>query len=167
MVLLEYNNDVHKLLIQALPIIIVWNLWKNRCSAKYAGKSSSTSRVKFLIFKDIYHLLSTTYPYIQWPSNWKDLFNMIENCNHELKTTKVSWIKPPADYLKLNTDGSALGNPGKIGGGGILRNNQGTLIYAFTVPLGVGTNNQAELQAALFGITWCVQQGHRKIILEI
>ncbi|XP_049348975.1 uncharacterized protein LOC125813529 [Solanum verrucosum] len=46
---------------------------------------------------------------------------------------------------KLNTDGSALNNPGKIGGGGILRDSNGTIIYAFAIPLGEGTNNQVEI----------------------
>lgn len=69
--------------------------------------------------------------------------------------------------MKLNTDGSALDNPRKIGGGGILRDYQGKMIYAFVIPLGIGTNNQAEIQATTFGINWCVQHGYNKIIMEV
>lgn len=75
---------------------------------------------------------------------------MMDSCSHEIRITTVTWTKPPTDTHKLNTDGSALTNPGKIGGGGILRDAQGNLIYAFAVPLGNGTNNQAEIQAATF-----------------
>ncbi|KAG5624777.1 hypothetical protein H5410_009995 [Solanum commersonii] len=60
----EYKNEVQRLLIQ-LPLIILWNLWKNRCAAKYGTMQSNTARVKFLILKDAIHLLSTDYPYIQ------------------------------------------------------------------------------------------------------
>ncbi|KAG5605832.1 hypothetical protein H5410_027324 [Solanum commersonii] len=35
----------------------------------------------------------------------------------ESKSRQVSWEKPPPNTLKINTDGSALNNPGKIGGG--------------------------------------------------
>ncbi|WMV30192.1 hypothetical protein MTR67_023577 [Solanum verrucosum] len=68
---------------------------------------------------------------------------------------------------KLNTDGSALNNPGKIGGGGILRDSNGTIIYAFAIPLGEGTNNQVEVQAASYGLNWCIQHGYQNIILEV
>jgi len=67
----------------------------------------------------------------------------------------------------LNTDGSALVNPGMIGGGGILRDQAGDVIFAFTVPLGTGTNNQAEVQAAVFGLNWCYQHGYRKVVVEV
>ena len=33
--------------------------------------------------------------------------------------------RPPDPFIKLNTDGSALGNPGLAGAGGLLRNNSG------------------------------------------
>ena len=56
---------------------------------------------------------------------------------------------------------------GKIGGGGILRDHQGKLIYAFSVPFGFGTNNLAELQAATYGLYWCEQHGYKRIELEV
>ncbi|XP_015075596.1 uncharacterized protein LOC107019726 [Solanum pennellii] len=60
---LEHSNEVKKLVIKLLPVIIIWNLWKNRCTAKYGAKQSNTARVKFLIIKDFTHLLNTAYPY--------------------------------------------------------------------------------------------------------
>ncbi|KAH0692184.1 hypothetical protein KY285_019281 [Solanum tuberosum] len=41
------------------------------------------------------------------------------------------------------------------------------MIYAFAIPLGMGTNNQAEAQAASYGLYWCVNHGYRNIILEV
>ena len=37
----------------------------------------------------------------------------------------IRWSKPEAGWLKLNTDGSSLGNPGLAGGGGLIRNDEG------------------------------------------
>ena len=37
----------------------------------------------------------------------------------------VRWERPGQGKLKLNTDGSAQGNSGLAGGGGILRDDQG------------------------------------------
>ncbi|WMV08066.1 hypothetical protein MTR67_001451 [Solanum verrucosum] len=127
----EHKNAVQKLFLHSLPIITCWNLWKNRCSAKYGGKKSSIIKVKFLIQKDIIMLLHIAFPYLQWP----------EAC--------------------------AMNNPGKIGGGGILRDHQGNMRYAFSIPLGIGSNNFTETLAAQQGIYWCVQHGFKKIIREV
>jgi len=91
----------------------------------------------------------------------------MEACKHETTITQVNWKTPPTDIFKLNTDGSAMNNSGKIGGGGILRDHQGNMIYAFSIPLGIGSNNLAETLAAQQGIYWCVQHGFKKIILEV
>lgn len=153
--------------MQATPIIICWNLWKNRCAKKYGDKRSNTSRVIYSISKDITHLLITAFPQIKWPLRWTDLMSMVEHCKHEIKVTKVCWTKPSAPWVKLNTDGSALENPGNIGAGGVLRDHRGNFIYAFAIPLGIGTNNQAEVRAAICGLTWCIQNGYNRIILEV
>ena len=91
----------------------------------------------------------------------------IDQCQQHIKVTMVKWERPPEGLHKLNTDGSAKHNTGQIGGGGILRDHQGKLIYAFAIPLGFGTNNFAEIQAALHGLQWCQQHGFKKIILEV
>ncbi|WMV30199.1 hypothetical protein MTR67_023584 [Solanum verrucosum] len=138
---IQGKNEAHKTLIETLPIVVCWNLWKNRCSAKYGGKNPAAEESKVL--------------------------DLIASCKHDVKVTSVIWKTPPPNSYKLNTDGSALQNPGKIGGGGILRDEQGKITYAFALPLGEGTNNQAEIQAANYGLKWCIQHGYKKIILEV
>lgn len=91
----------------------------------------------------------------------------IEGCCQEIQIKEIKWLKPTNAIFKLNTDGSALRNPGKIGGGGILRDSLGDIIYAFAIPLGSGTNNLAETLAASHGIYWCLQHGYKKISLEV
>lgn len=50
---------------------------------------------------------------------------MMEKCSHDMKISTVTWKAPPIHIYKLNTDGSALNNLGRIAGGGILRNYRG------------------------------------------
>lgn len=69
--------------------------------------------------------------------------------------------------VKLNTDGSCLDNPGSIAAGGICRNEKGDMLFAFSYHLGSGTNNMAEFDAALFGLTWCLHLGFSAIHLEL
>jgi len=49
----------------------------------------------------------------------------------------------------------------------VLRNSLGEIIFAFSTPLGEGTNNQAEVEAALFGLSWCAQLNYMDVILEV
>ncbi|XP_055807012.1 uncharacterized protein LOC129875801 [Solanum dulcamara] len=102
-----------------------------------------------------------------WPNSWKELVLLVEKYTNEVNVSTVYWRKPSAHMVKLNTDGSALHNPGKIGGGGLLSNNQGDLLFAFSTPFGEGTNNQSKILAAIFGLTWCLQLGYTKVILEV
>ncbi|WMV32724.1 hypothetical protein MTR67_026109 [Solanum verrucosum] len=78
--------------------------------------------------------------------HFQNIFTGDKHGKHEVRVLSVRWIPPPNSTYKLNTDGSALNNPGKIGGGGILRDSNGTIVYAFAIPLGEGSNNQAETQ---------------------
>ncbi|WMV30187.1 hypothetical protein MTR67_023572 [Solanum verrucosum] len=94
-------------------------------------------------FKDILQVISGGF--LQLPVSWPEVVDCIAKCNQDIRITLVMWKTPPMNKYKLNTDGSALQNPGKIGGGGILRDDQGVSIYAFVVPFGEGTNNQAEV----------------------
>ncbi|KAK6780045.1 hypothetical protein RDI58_022229 [Solanum bulbocastanum] len=41
------------------------------------------------------------------------------------------------------------------------------MLLAFATPLGEGTNTQAEVEAALFGLSWSLEMGCKNIILEV
>ena len=54
---------------------------------------------------------------------------------------------PSEPFIKLNTDGSSLGNPRLAGAGGLLRNSLGAWISGFSLHMGITSNNIAELGA--------------------
>ena len=56
----------------------------------------------------------------------------------------VRWNKPPPGWCKLNIDGTTLGNPGKSGGGGIIRDNVGNWIKGFLGSIGFTTSITAK-----------------------
>ncbi|XP_055824337.1 uncharacterized protein LOC129892820 [Solanum dulcamara] len=112
-------------------------------------------------------LIFKAFPYIKWSSNWKELLSMVESCTHVMKAIQVTWHKPPCNLVKINIDRSALDNLGRIWARGILRDHRGKLIYASAAPLGFYSNNQAKVQAAVLGITWCIQHGYSRVLLEV
>ena len=56
----------------------------------------------------------------------------------------VKWNKPDLNWLKLNTDGSALGNS-ELAGGGLIRHHNGCLVKGFARAIGIATSVEAEL----------------------
>lgn len=71
---------------------------------------------------------------------WNKCGELLQNCKHYVKVTSVIWKIPPTTKYNLNTDGK--------------------IIYAFAIPHGEGINNTAEVQAASYGLCWCIQHGY-------
>ncbi|KAF9622098.1 hypothetical protein IFM89_029382 [Coptis chinensis] len=82
-------------------------------------------------------------------------------------STLVTWKKPPVGFFKLNSDGSSLNNPGRCGGGGIIRDHNGVFCEAFAFSFGFGSNTKAELFAVLEGLKICLQRNFRLLIVEL
>lgn len=131
------------MLLQDDPILICWNLLKNMCTWKYGGKKQNISVVKYTIFKDNYIMLSVEFHRIKWLAKWNELIQKCERSIQDTKVSFVAWSKPLDQWIKVNTNSSALTNLGRLGAGGILRNKDGQLLMAFATNLGEGTKNKA------------------------
>ena len=79
----------------------------------------------------------------------------------------IRWERPFCNWFKLNTDGSALGNPGTAGGGGILRSDSGLWIQAFSRSIGKTTSFLAELWALRDGLIMCLNLRISALEVEI
>ena len=69
--------------------------------------------------------------------------------------------------MKLNTDGSALGNPGRAGGGGVIRDHLGHWIKGFSRALGTTNSFIAELWALRDGLIIFKDLGLSNLIVEL
>lgn len=70
-------------------------------------------------------MLNIAFPYIKWPSKWNDFIQKCEACVQDIKLSLLAWSKPTNQWIKVNTDGSAFTNPGRLVSGGILRDKDG------------------------------------------
>ena len=77
------------------------------------------------------------------------------------------WIKPPVGWLKLNTDGSAVGNHEIASGGGLIRNENGDWVMGFARSLGQTSRIMAELWALKDGLTIASQLRITDICVEL
>ena len=71
----------------------------------------------------------------------------IERSVQERIPQLIRWTMPIDPYIKLNTDGSAIGNLRSAGVRGILRNSSSGWLSSFSLNLGIATNNMAGLVA--------------------
>ncbi|KAF9588039.1 hypothetical protein IFM89_007214 [Coptis chinensis] len=79
----------------------------------------------------------------------------------------ITWQFPPSGWLKLNTDGSALGCPGPAGAGGVLRNEYGGFIYGFATPFKRANAILMECYALRMGLLVAKKLELDHIIIEV
>ena len=79
----------------------------------------------------------------------------------------VSWERPGQGKQKLNTDGSAQGNSGLAGGGGILRDDQGNQVLGYSRKIGRTTSFLVELWALRDRLHLCLSKNHLDVEVEL
>ncbi|CAN1797820.1 Putative ribonuclease H protein At1g65750 [Linum perenne] len=83
------------------------------------------------------------------------------------RDTLISWLPPPDDWLKINTDGLVTQPHSQAAGGGVIRNSQGRDLIAFSANLGACSIMRAELRAAEIGLDQAWKLGAKKVLLEL
>ncbi|XP_059285578.1 uncharacterized protein LOC132039044 [Lycium ferocissimum] len=95
--------------------------------------------------------------WIKLPSTWK------RNCIRK-SFKMVKWFPPSPGRIKLNSDGSCIGE--NCGGGRIFRDDKGKVIAAYSINLGKGISNWAEAKALQHGIEICINMGWKELLFE-
>jgi ribonuclease HI len=85
--------------------------------------------------------------------------------NHK-EACLVSWKPPSGAAVKLNVDGSSVGNPGRSGFGGLIRDTNDNWLLGFSGSCGITTNINAELQAIFYGLEKAWSHGCRHVKSE-
>ena len=87
---------------------------------------------------------------------------------HKAKSVVVvGWEKPPVGWAKLNSDGSAFGNPRRADRGGVIRDHNGKWIIGYAWSLGCTNNCMAELWALRDGLLLARDMGLNNLIIEL
>ncbi|CAL5378534.1 unnamed protein product [Camellia sinensis] len=68
--------------------------------------------------------------------------------------------------LKMNTDGSTKGDPGKGGFGGLIRDERGIWLISYYGKLDVCTSLEAEFWAIYRGLTIAFEKGYKDLTIE-
>ena len=79
----------------------------------------------------------------------------------------VRWEKSPLNWYKLNIDGASCGNPGRAGGGGVIRDSAGNWIRGFARYIGYTTSILAKYWALRVGLKLAIQLGVQNLEVEL
>lgn len=160
----KVRNPVHTLIVRCLPVIASWELWSTRCKAKYDNVRINVRRSLSLILFSVTQLVNTKLQQFPLTPNWDDFIKLMRSTILFEKSIIVKWIRPTPQFVKLNFDGSC--KDGNCGGGGVIRDKDSYLVFAYSLPLGTGTINWAEASALHYGINWCLSNGLQYISAE-
>ena len=113
--------------------IICWTIWSARNKVVFEGLGFN--------HQQIMHCVKSLAIELH--------FSLPQQVDKLVKTSSfIGWTPPPFGFFKLNTDGSALGNPGIASVGDLIRDSDGRWIRGF--PHSIGTTNS--LVAELWGL---------------
>lgn len=148
---------------QAIPSIIVYELWKMRNNIKHEGKGLTLHKVIFNVTKNIGLLLRVKHPNQKYSSSWPRIINELKLKKAKLKITKVVWQFPQDRWVKYNTDRASRGNPGTSSYAFCLRNGQGD-----KGARNADANNvEDEIIAILQATIHCSTTNHNKVVMQI
>nr|XP_027088717.1 uncharacterized protein LOC113710068 [Coffea arabica] len=149
-----------------LPCAVLWFLWKGRNRARFDGETFSARGVICMVEKFMVQLgraKNFQSEHFRGDSEdpWRSLFSPRRK---KVGVLPVSWKWPPFQYVKLNTDASVV--HGRGAGGGLLRDHEGKVIFAFYKEFGETDVLTAESLALLHGLRLCSIAFKGRLLVE-
>ncbi|XP_060200374.1 uncharacterized protein LOC132628625 [Lycium barbarum] len=150
-----------KLVFEAMPSFICWQLWKRR-NALMNGAQMSKSKVIYCINQNIHKLISSLYPWLKnVPHTWPQMVQLLEGLNPRSGSQMVQWR-----FLSTGWYGASRGNPGQSSAAFCIRDEIGDLIHAAARRLSNTTNIYAEVTTIHDGLQYCVNNHMLPVIME-
>ncbi|KAG9446646.1 hypothetical protein H6P81_012774 [Aristolochia fimbriata] len=140
-----------KIMAEVAAILIPWCIWEERNRRVFQNNTQTWSMVAKNTITKVIAWLCTRKEFADTSGNvirqkWKETADLsILGRPKELR----QWVPPLRGILKLNTDGSSLGNPGRAGIGGIFRDHNGNTLLTYSGPIGITDSTEAEVRAIL------------------
>lgn len=146
----EGSSTIQEIEQDILFLTTVWSLWKARNKLIFDGQRPPaviTARLAIARAKEFQSVRHR---------------DKIQPTNPTSRTS--NWMPPPTDFVKLNTDGSVIGDNAATGG--LLRDAQGHWIAGFLMNIGLSTVHDSELWGLRQGLFLALNLDFKQIIVE-
>lgn len=131
----------------------IWKLWNARNLWIFEGKGTSP----FQIARQALALARET----------AGTLTLGEIVTNRRGLIMVQWKPPPANFFKLNTDGSFNNATKNASAGGVIRDSQGNWIRGFYTNIGESSSFEAELWGLREGLRLCLNLNIQQVQVEI
>lgn len=171
----EIRGKKGKLFTDAVILGVMWGIWKERNKRIFENVKKEQfvldSIVRevgsWLLISNEFH--ATSLNDFIW--DWTIAISPSISTQQRIGT---DWMPPPRGKMKLNFDGSAIGNPGPSRFRGIIRNENGQVVLVMCGPLGEGDSTKVELLSLLYslrevekvGQQGCLVEGDSKVVIS-
>ncbi|XP_057803993.1 uncharacterized protein LOC131019431 [Salvia miltiorrhiza] len=151
-------------------ITILWAIWTLRNSCIFDNKIFEQRRIIHFVrvaFKE----MENSFNLGHMNNSWKD-YTILRSIGVATRAAPppdfiaVHWWPPVSPWIKVNTDGSAIGAPGNIAAGGVFRDNFSWVRGCFHYKGGVGFAFEAELLAVIKAIFIAHDRGWLHLWIE-
>ncbi|KAF5183705.1 Ribonuclease h domain [Thalictrum thalictroides] len=162
------KGSMEHLICTLTPLMILWEVWRERCSRKYEEKYQwQTCSIIYKIRFWIIRICDRFTPTRRSSEGFlKNIGSMgIKSKDPPIQSPKiVYWQSPTGSFVALNVDGASQN--GVAAGGGVIRNSHGVHIANFFSYYEEGTNNLAETRALLDGLVLCEELGIDLVLIQ-
>jgi len=133
--------------------IILWYIWKWRCKACFDNNADVPGdRGAFLVAR--IHDIRTAME--------QGVYELTDTSTN-LHMTWIKWTPPSAGWKVLNIDGAVMDTQGRVGAGGVIRDEAAKWIVGFSEYLGACSVLKAEVRALLRGLKIAQELGVTKL----
>lgn len=132
--------------------VTIWQLWKERNRKVFDNIDPSWQNTLVLIHNYVNEI--------------KQAFLMSLSSQTSVPIL-IKWLPPPTGKIKLNTDGSARGDPGEGGFGGVFRDETGIWLSGYFGKLDSCSSLEVEMWGLYRGLTIVLEKGLHEVIIEI
>lgn len=143
-------------------ILLLWDIWKSRCTLKFEGVAFSGDNIKRKVIATIsYAVDKMSFPSMISAEQRNILAKFWLFPKINVKRSIAVFCMLANFQLTLHVDGASKGNPGSSGGGGCIRDRHGNMIVGFAFNYGEGSSILAEARALHDRLSLAVHGGLR------
>lgn len=156
-----------RIMWRATRAAVLWSVWEERNNRIFKGRCRSKEEVVEGITTKVIHWLKSCDLFKDF--SVEDIYRswgIVASTTTSKAMIQEVWSPPAQQRVKLNFDGSSIGNPGPSGIGGVFRDNEGKIMALFSGPIGVGDSLRAEILALHQGVKLAKQLGLQQIEIE-
>jgi ribonuclease HI len=137
-------------------------------SGMLLSSTGSSRNLQLQLDIELFRSVTNLRPLCFRPSMLSEVLRLgyVSCIQQRVRVIALIWSRPSVGKLKVNIDGSYLGNPGHSGGGIVVRDSEANVVLAASYYFSMGTSLQAEIQSLKYALDLCYSHNLSDFVIE-